>query len=138
VSLALHLKLAGLGLILLAFAHLAFPRRFQWREELARLSPLNRQMFQVHVFFIALVLVLFGGLSLFLTEALLLPGPLSRAVVGSFVLFWALRLYVQLFVYDRALWRGHRFNTVVHVCFTAFWAYLVGVYATAFVTRLAG
>jgi hypothetical protein len=138
VSLALHLELAGLGLILLALAHLTFPKRFGWREELARLSLLNRQMFQVHVFFIALVLVLFGALSLFGARALLTPGPLSKAVLAGFTLFWTLRLYVQLFVYDRALWRGHRFNAAVHVGFTAFWTYLVLVYGTALLRLLRG
>jgi hypothetical protein len=120
----------------LALAHFAFPRRFQWKEELARLSPLNRQMFQVHVLFIAVVLVLFGALSLFLADELLVPSPLSRALLGGFLLFWALRLYVQLFVYERALWRGHRLHTAVHVVFTAFWTYLVAVYGTALARQL--
>lgn len=138
MSLALHLKVAGLGLIVLAAAHFAFPRRFHWREELARLSPLNRQIFRVHVFFIVVVLVLFGTLSLLLADALLAPGPLAEAVLAGFTLFWALRLYVQLFVYDRALWRGNRLNTMVHVLFTAFWAYLVAVYGAALARHLPG
>jgi hypothetical protein len=120
----------------LALAHFAFPRRFQWKEELTRLGPLNRQMFKVHAFFIALVLVLFGALSLLLADELLSPSRLSRALLGGFTLFWALRLYVQLFVYERALWRGDRFNTAVHVVFTAFWTYLVAVYGTALVRQL--
>ena len=131
MSLALHLRIAGLGLIVLAFAHLAFPRHFRWKEELARLSLLNRQIFQVHVFFIGLVLVLFGAVSLLLPEALLTPGPLSRAVLGGFTLFWSLRLIVQLFVYDSALWRGNRLYTAFHFLFTAYWTYLVAVYASA-------
>jgi aminobenzoyl-glutamate utilization protein B len=119
VSLALHLRIAGLGLIVLAFAHLAFPKQFHWKGELARLSPLNRQIFLVHTFFIALVLVLFGAVSLLFPDALLTPSPLSRAVLAGLTLFWALRLYVQLFVYDRALWRGNRLYTCFHVLFAA-------------------
>ena len=121
---------------MLALAHVTFPKRFQWKEELARLSPLNRQMFKVHVFFIVLVLVLFGALSLLLADELLSPSPLARALLGGFTLFWALRLYVQLFVYERALWRGNRLNTAVHVVFTAFWTYLVAVYGTALSRQL--
>lgn len=136
MSLALHMQFAGLVLIVLALAHVTFPRRFHWKEELARLSAINRQMFRVHVFFIAAVLVLFGTLSLLLADELLLPSPLSRALLGGFTLFWALRLYVQLFVYERALWRGDRFNTAVHVVFTAFWTYLVAVYGTALARQL--
>jgi hypothetical protein len=115
----------------LALAHLAFPRRFHWKEELQRLSPLNRQMFLVHVFFIGVVLVFFGVVSLLHADALLTPSPLARAVLAGFTLFWALRLYVQLFVYERALWRGNRLHTFFHVLFTSYWSYLVAVYATA-------
>lgn len=132
----MHLQLAGLGLIVLALAHFTFPRRFHWTEELARLGTLNRQMFRVHVFFMAAVLVLFGTLSLLLADELLVPSPLARALLGGFTLFWALRLYVQLFVYERALWRGDRFNTAVHILFTSFWTYLVAVYGTALARQL--
>jgi hypothetical protein len=137
VSLALHLRIAGVGLIVLAFAHLAFPKQFHWKEELARLSLLNRQVFQVHTFFIGLVLVLFGALSSLYADALLTPSPLSKAVLAGFTLFWALRLFVQLFVYDRALWRGNRLYTGFHVLFTAYWTYLVAVYGTA-LSRISG
>ena len=58
-----HLRIAGALQILLALLHLAFPKRFQWKEELARLSPLNRQIFLVHTFFICVVLTLIGALS---------------------------------------------------------------------------
>jgi FtsH-binding integral membrane protein len=131
VSLTLLLRVAGAGLLLLALLHLAFPRRFHWDEELQRLSLLNRQMFRVHVLFICVVLVFFGCLSLFLAEALQQPGPLARGVLLGFTGFWGLRLFVQLFVYDSSLWRADRFNTAVHVLFTAWWAYLTAVYAAA-------
>ena len=131
MNLVLHLRLAGAGLMLLAFVHVFFPRRFGWREELPRLSLLNRQMFGVHVFFIALVLLFFGAVSLVLAEELLAGGRLAQGVLTGFVVIWSLRLLTQLFVYDRSLWRGHRFNTTVHVVFSAFWTYLVVVYALA-------
>jgi len=67
MTLSLHLKIVGASLLLLAVAHAFFPRRFGWAEELSRLSPLNRQMFQVHCFFIGLVLFMFGLLSLCFT-----------------------------------------------------------------------
>ena len=53
-----HLRAAGVLLLTLASVHVFFPRRFRWREELARLSTLNRQIFQVHVLFIVLILVM--------------------------------------------------------------------------------
>ncbi len=60
-----HLRIAGTLLILLALAHVFFPKRFNWREELARLSLLNRQIFYVHSVFIGVVLLMMGGVSVF-------------------------------------------------------------------------
>jgi hypothetical protein len=131
MSLVMHLQLAGIGMIGLALAHLAFPRRLGWREELAQLSLLNRQIFWVHTFFICLVLVMMGLLSLLATAHLLAPTPLARWVLAGFALFWGIRLIVQWFVYDPRLWRGNRLHTWVHGVFSGIWVYLTTVYTWA-------
>jgi hypothetical protein len=132
MSLSLHLKIVGVSLLLLSLAHAFFPKRFQWKEELVRLSLLNRQIFGVHCFFVALVLFFFGVLSLCFTEALLEPTALARPVLAGLALFWAIRFVVQLFVYDRRLWKGDRFNTRAHVVFTLLWTYYAVIYGWAF------
>jgi len=129
MSLEFHLRLAGALQIALAVLHLFFPKRLHWKEELSRLSLLNRQIFIVHTIFICVVLLLFGALSCFAPQALLQPTPLSRLVLGGFASFWGLRLAFQWFVYDSRLWRGNSFNTLVHVLSTALWIYLASVYA---------
>ncbi|MDB6016952.1 MAG: hypothetical protein JWR19_1441 [Pedosphaera sp.] len=131
MNLNFHIKVVGSLMLALAFAHLYFPRRFAWREELAKLSLLNRQIFLVHCFFIVLVLVLCGLLSLFYTAPLLQPSPLARAVLCGLVIFWAARLCIQFFIYDSKLWRGHQFNTVMHILFSLLWAYYTAVYTVA-------
>lgn len=129
-----HLKIAGALQILLGLAHAFFPRRFSWGEELPRLSLFNRQMFRVHAFFIAFIVVMFGVLSLGFTSLLVGPesGGLAKVVLGGLCLFWMVRLFVQFFVYDPALWRGHRFNTAMHLLFSALWVYLTVCYGWAF------
>ncbi len=129
MNLEWHLRLAGALQIILALLHLTFAKRFRWTEELAHLSLLNRQIFHVHTFFICLVLVMIGALSLLAPSALLEPTALSRLILPGFALFWGLRLYCQWFVYDPALWRGQRFNTIVHGMCTLLWSYLAAVYA---------
>jgi hypothetical protein len=135
---ALHLKLAGAFLLLLAGSHVFFPRRFRWPEELARLSLLNRQIFLVHNFFIVLVVAMMGGLALCFTPALLEHSTLARLVLAGLALFWAIRLGFQFFVYDRALWRGNRFNTTVHALFSALWCYLAGTFGYALWWQMRG
>jgi hypothetical protein len=135
MNLELHLRLAGALQIVLAAVHLTFSERFQWKEELARLSLLNRQIFLVHTFFVCLMLTLMGALCLFFPETLVENTRLARLVLTGFVAFWALRLVFQWCVYDRSLWRGNAFNTRAHLAFTALWLYFVAVYAVALFGR---
>ena len=127
----LHLRVAGALLLALAALNAVLPRHFGWREELKQVSLLTRQIFFVHAFFIALVLALFGMLSLCCAEELAHPSVLSRALLASFTLFWCIRLVAQFFVYDRALWRGDMLRTSMHALFAGLWAYLTAVYGSA-------
>jgi cytochrome c biogenesis protein CcdA len=131
MSLELHLKLAGLAMMVLGVAHVLFGPRFKWKEELERVSLLNRQIFYVHTFFIALVVALLGILAFFYTSALLEPTPLARVLLSGIVIFWGCRLLVQFFVYDASLWKGNRFNTRMHILFALLWLYLVSVFVWA-------
>jgi hypothetical protein len=70
-----YVQIVGALLLLLSVANLFFSRYFGWKKELAPLSLLTRQVFQVHCFFIALVLMLLGACSLFYTDTLLEPSP---------------------------------------------------------------
>jgi hypothetical protein len=131
MSLDLHLKIVGASLLLLGGLHGLFPWRFHWRQELGRLSLLNRQIFIVHCLFIVLTLWMMGILALAFTDRLLDPTPLATPILAGLALFWLLRLVVQWAVYDHALWRGDRFNTLVHLAFTALWSYYALVFGAA-------
>ncbi len=131
MTLRVHLHIAGALLLLLGLAHSVFDRYFGWKRELATLSLLTRRVFQVHCFFIALVLVMLGACSLFFTGALLEPTPLSRVLLAGLVVFWFCRLLAQWFVYDSAIWRGRPFYTVMHAAFSLLWIYLVATYGAA-------
>src|SRR5215813_14056593 len=99
-----HLRIVGMLQIALAAFHVFFPKHFHWKEELARLSLLNRQIFLVHNFFVCFVLVLIGSLSFFFPETLVEATPLAKLVLCGIASFWAVRLVFQWFVYDWELW----------------------------------
>ncbi len=126
-----HLRMVGALMALLVVMHLFVPARLRWREELARLSTINRQIFQVHTMFIVLLLAMFAVLFVVYAESLLEPGPLSRAVLTGLTVFWTLRLLTQWFVYSPEVWRGNRFNTAVHAIASVVWIYVAGVCGTA-------
>lgn len=128
MSLEFNLRIAGALLLLLAASHVFFPKELGWKEDLAKLTLLNRQIFLVHTGFIMLILVLFGVLSLGFAADLVAPSRLAAAVLGGLTLFWGLRLITQQFIYDRALWRGNRRNTILHILATLLWIYLTAVF----------
>ena len=126
-----HLKFIGLLQILLAVVHTVFPRRFEWRSQLAPLNLLNRQLMYVHTFFIALVVFLMGLLCLSSSAELVATRLGNRIALGLGV-FWACRLYVQFFVYSPQLWKGKRFETSVHVIFSILWTYFCAIFFWVF------
>lgn len=124
---SLQLEFIGALLVVLALLHVGFARYFDWRREFAAVSLLNRQMMYVHTFFIALAVLLMGVLCL--TSAAQLVGTaLGRRVALGMGVFWLARLLIQFFGYSATLWRGKRFETIIHVLFALLWAYLSGVF----------
>lgn len=136
MNIAVHVQVVGALNLLLASLHVVFPRRFGWKQDLAKLSRINRDIFVVHCVFIVLILILFGGLSLFCTDLLLAGGRLSAVVLGGLLVFWTVRLYAQWFVYSPEIWRGRRFETIMHYIFTGMWFYYVLTYGAALRTVL--
>src|SRR5438046_7133262 len=114
MNLSLHLRIVGALMICLATFHFGFPKRVGWKRDLAQLQLLTRQIFVVHFGFIVYVLYFFGAMILIFPNEILLDRPLNRFLLGGLGVFWLIRLFAQLFVYDRSLWLGNRFNTGVH------------------------
>jgi hypothetical protein len=131
LDLSFHLRFAGLTLIFLGVAHAFFGPRFKWREEMARLSLLNAQMFYVHTFYVAFTVTLMGILCLFGTRGLTERTFLGQWLCAGLALFWGTRLVFQFFVYSRDHWRGKRFETAVHLLFACAWTYYSAVFSWA-------
>ena len=123
----LHLKIAGYTMILLAFIHFLFPKRFNWKDELNGLSLINKQLMYVHTFFIALVVLLMGVFCIYATNDMVHTILGKQLCFGLFV-FWLVRLVFQFFVYSSKLWKGKRFETCVHVAFSALWVYFTKMF----------
>ncbi len=128
-----HLRISGALFVLLGLAHAGFGKRLNWTEDLAKLSVVNRHIFLVHSFYSAMLLVMLGALSLFMTDALLQPGLLSSAILGGMTLLWTVRLGIQWLFFDRSIWVGHVANRRIHYLLTVFWVYVALVDAFAFV-----
>jgi len=119
----LHLKAIGFVLILLAFIHVGFPKKFNWKKEMSSMSLVNKQMMYVHTFFIALVVLLVGILCLTSSKELI-ETSLGKRICFGLGIFWMIRLFIQFFGYSSKLWKGKTFETTIHIVFIFLWTYL--------------
>jgi len=127
--LTILLRIAGIGLILLAGFHVPLGWYLKWREDSARLSSVNAAVFRVHAFFICLVLVLMGLPCLLEPSIFFEKSRAGAWLAWSFSLFWAIRLFFQWFVYPTSLWRGKVMETMAHIGFTIVWIALTTLFA---------
>lgn len=132
ISTYLSNSLIGVGIaqIILGIIHVFFKGYFKWKEEMAMVKLLTRQIFYVHTFFIAFVVGLFGLLTICCYEDLLTGSKLAMVVTALLFLFWTARLVFQFFVYSPKLWRGQAFRTAMHVFFSLLWIWMVVTYGT--------
>lgn len=128
-ALMVLLRFAGGALILLAALHIPIGRHLKWREDAARLSPVNASIFRVHAFFICFILVMMGLPCVLQPGIFLETSAASGWMAWSFAGFWATRLLFQWFVYPWDLWRGKRMETIAHAVFTVFWFSLAALFA---------
>lgn len=127
----INLQIIGFLLIGLGIIHIAFPKYFNWKKELQSLSLVNKQMFSVHTFFIALTVFLMGLLCLVSTEELTTTN-LGRTLCLGLAIFWGIRFVFQLFVYSPKLWKGKTFETITHIFFTLLWGYFTIIFTSVF------
>lgn len=107
----------GLQLIIAA-ANLPAKRILALEADLAKLTPMVRQIYHVQHAYIVGILVFFGGLTL--------TRPLDGPLAAFLALFWGARLVIQRCYYDPDLLRRHR---AADVFFTLAFAYLTAVFA---------
>jgi hypothetical protein len=129
----IHIKIIGFLLIALALVHIIFPKYFNWGKELKFLSLINRQMMTVHTFFIAFTVFLMGLLCLTSTSELI-ETNLGKKISLGFGVFWTIRLFIQLFVYSTDLWKGKKFETIIHILFSIFWIYFSSIFLINYYT----
>jgi hypothetical protein len=115
---------AGVGQLGVLVASSLVPFRLNWKDELASLPRLHRQMYWVYGGYVVLSIVAFGLLSLAHSRELADGGGLARGVCLYVAVFWGVRLGLQG-VFDvkahlTAWWLrlGYHMLTILFVYFT--------------------
>jgi hypothetical protein len=126
--LTLALWVAGGLQLAIAFANFVLPAKLKYRENLARVSPIIRQIFVVHSAYIVGIVMLFATITFSFAAELASGRGLGRFLATAIAVFWICRVPVQLFYYDLALRRSNRAGDAA---ITLALSFLAGTYATA-------
>ena len=97
----------GAGLVHLGImaANIPLPGKLRVREHLAGVPGFIRQIFYVHWVYIIIVLGMFAGLCFGFARELAGSSALGRFLSSFMAGFWALRIGLQVFYYDRGVRR---------------------------------
>jgi hypothetical protein len=108
------LWVAGGVHLAIAVSNIWVPGILHYRENLAKVSPMVRQVFVVHSIYIVLVLLAFGALCLFFAPELTSGAPLCRFLSAFLAVFWLLRVVLQLVYYDRGVRAQYRLGDIAY------------------------
>lgn len=102
------LWVAGMIQVAIALANFVLSGKLKYRENLARVEPIIRQIFLVHSGYIVGIVLLFAAVTFGFTTELASGHGLGRFLAASMAVFWFCRVPLQLFYYDRGLRRANR------------------------------
>ncbi len=106
-ALTTSIQLAGALQLVTAAANFFLPAKLHYRENLAKVSPIIRQIFIVHSIYIVLVLLGFGVICLLFPGDLCGASALGKFLCGFLAVFWGLRVVLQFGYYDKAVKKEH-------------------------------
>ena len=92
---------AGAAQLILVVASLAIPHFLNWKGDLAKLRPLNRQVFWTYAAYIWVTNLSFGLVSTMTPQLLLDRSPLAGFVCSFIAVYWAARVVIQFGYFDR-------------------------------------
>ncbi|MBN9418811.1 MAG: hypothetical protein J0I12_25390 [Candidatus Eremiobacteraeota bacterium] len=118
------LWLAGWGHFLVLAAGLQVPWRLGWRQELARLRPLNRKLLWVYYGYIGTFILTFGCVILGLHDEMLTGERGARVLLGIITVFWTGRIVVDGLVFEHSDWPEGPLFGIGHTLLTSLFIFL--------------
>ncbi len=114
--------------VLIALSNFFAPKELHYRENLAKVSKIVRQIFTIHAVYIVLILVGFSLLCFQFAPELASGTPLGRFLSGCIAIFWFLRILVQIFYYDKDVKKQ---RPIFNILFLIAFVYLTFIFTIA-------
>lgn len=121
---------AGVFQLGVLIASAMVPIQLNWRQELASLSRLHRQMYWVYGGYVVLSIVAFALISIFNSRELASGSGLARAFCFYVAVFWGVRLVLQgvfdVNIHLTAWWLkvGYHLLTLLFISFTLIYGWI--------------
>lgn len=130
------LWLAGAGHFAVLIASFQVPYRLHWKQDLNKLTPLNRKLMWVHGAFTVYTIISFGALTILLHDDIL-RGQRSAVAMAAFIgMYWLLRVVVDFTYYDHSDWPKGRALAAGHILLTSLFIFLSATYLGASLIHL--
>jgi hypothetical protein len=113
-----------------AILNLFIVRLLGWKEDLARMPLLMREVFQVHAWFISVTLAIFAAMT-WRFSAEMTTNPACRWLAGGIGFFWAIRVFIQFAYYSSNHWKGHAARTAIHMTLAVMYGGFAVLYLVA-------
>ena len=126
--LQLGLQVGGWSLVMLSVASIWIPKALAWKEKLAGLTPLMREMWWTYSLYVWGSHVFFAVLVLGFGDWLMGGGGAAIAMSFFMLLWWSVRLYLQFFGFDLREVEETRANQVAKHLLTFLFVGLVGLF----------
>ncbi len=123
---------AAIGQLIMAGINMSLDKMLGWRKELSGLPRLLQEVFTVHKWFISIILIIFGVMTIrFAGDIANAEYEMARWFAASIGFFWAIRTLIQWFYYGWDNWRGKAKETAIHWILTVSYGGAAVAYLTA-------
>lgn len=126
--LEIGLKIGGVSLILLCVASLWIPRVLQWKDKIAGLTPLMRELWWTYSIYVWSSHLFFAVLALGFGDWLMSGSGAAIAMLVFMSLWWGVRLWLQFFGFDLTEVEQTPFNRLAKHLLTLLFIGLVVLY----------
>lgn len=127
--LEIGLIIGGWSLATLSIASFWIPKVLGWKEKLAGLTPLMRELFWTYSFYVWSSHVFFTVVTLCFGKWLMGGTGAAIAMNGFMLFWWSIRLYLQFFGFDLSEVKASRFNRIAKHLLTLLFLGLVTLFA---------
>lgn len=130
------LWLAGIGHFVVLLAGIQVPVRFKWKEELPRLSAMNRKLMWVYSAYIFFIIASFGTLTLVFHDEFLAGSPVALGLALVIALMWTGRLMIDLVYYKHSDWPQGKGFVIGHILLTTLFIAVAATYILLLIQHL--